>query len=270
MKYKVGDKVRVTPHLDESDSTDACYVTPSMLAMRGGIYTIAEIADNGNYKLYANDGSWWYFTEEMLEPVTGFRGGKIPTSVNDESEALEYMANNVCVRIDISDFDAAEFSRQLEEYCNKHMKRKEDNSMGFAFQTIEGYRIDKSNNTKIPTIETEVAILGHTGRATCDKADYDEREGVLNAIANAVCNGSFDKAYRAAVKGNKRVELFGRTCKYCGEVFPTIEERKAHEAWHVERRKARHERYKLRKRAKEIAFEQKAQEMAKEIIQEEK
>ena len=59
-----------------------------------------------------------------------------------------------------------------------------------------------------------------------------------------------------------------RTCTYCGQVFDTVEEKQEHEAWHVERKKARRERYLLRKRAKEIAFEEQAQKMAKEIIAE--
>jgi hypothetical protein len=53
-------------------------------------------------------------------------------------------------------------------------------------------------------------------------------------------------------------------------VCDTIEDKNEHEAWHVECRKARHERYLLRKRAKEIAFEEQAQKMAKEIIAEDK
>ena len=145
---------------------------------------------------------------------------------------------------------------------------KEDKPMKFTFYTTEGYRMDKSNNTKVPTITTTVVstTCDAAGSATCDKADYDERQGVLEALANLACRGNFDKEYRKNIKLNKRADEAKRTCKYCGEVFPTIEEREAHEAWHVERRKARHERYKLRKRAKEIAFEQKAQEMAKEMM----
>ena len=47
-------------------------------------------------------------------------------------------------------------------------------------------------------------------------------------------------------------------------------ERIKHMDWHVECRKARHERYRLRKRAKEIVFEEAAQKMAKEITKENK
>ena len=141
----------------------------------------------------------------------------------------------------------------------------------FTFSTEEGYRYDKSNNTKIPTITTKVVDnTVNSATATCDKENYDERQGVLEALANLACCGDFDKQYRKAVKIRKREDKAWRTCVYCGKVFDTIEEKKAHEAWHVERRKARHERYKLRKRAKEIAFEAEAQRIAKEMMKEEK
>ena len=76
-------------------------------------------------------------------------------------------------------------------------KLKEENNLKFTFYVTEGYRMDKSNNTRIPTMTTEVLINGkdyqYSGSATCDKTDYEEREGVLNAIANAVCGGNFDR-----------------------------------------------------------------------------
>ena len=146
--------------------------------------------------------------------------------------------------------------------------------MRLTFYTTEGYRIDTSNNSKIPTITTKVdCIFGdliQSGSATCDKFNYDERQGVLEAVANAIFRGKFDREYNRAVKANKEHEKLTRTCYYCGKVFDTVEERQAHEVWHVERRKARHERYLLRKRAKEIAFEEQAQKMAKEMLEEQK
>ena len=147
---------------------------------------------------------------------------------------------------------------------NAQFKNEEDKPMRLTFSTTEGYRIDTSNNTKIPTITTKVdCIFGdliQSGSATCDKFNYDERQGVIEAVANALFRGKFDREYNRAVKANY----------YCGKVFDTVEERQAHEVWHVERRKARHERYLLRKRAKEIAFEEQAQKMAKEMLEEQK
>lgn len=136
-----------------------------------------------------------------------------------------------------------------------------------TFETTEGYRIDKTNNEKVPTVTTTVCWANHEGSATCDKSDYNMRQGCLEAIANTIFNGSFDKAYRKAVKFNEQDDKMSRTCMRCGKLFPTVEECVEHEKWHIERKKARHERYLLRKRAKEIAFEKKAQELAKEMIQ---
>ena len=179
-------------------------------------------------------------------------------------------------------------SRELEEKFNKELanhfnafpnngisaKNGGKNSMKFTFYTTEGYRIDKSNNTRIPIMTTEVLVNGkdyqYSGSATCDKTDYSEREGVLNAIANAVCGGNFDREFNKVIKNKAFADKKARTCTYCGKVCDTSEEKIEHEKWHVERRKARHERYLLRKRAKEIAFEEQAQKMAKEMMGEQK
>lgn len=174
----------------------------------------------------------------------GFRGGKIPTP----DELIK------------------------KEFNVKWIKEEKKMPTKFTFYVTEGYRMDKSNNTKIPTITTEVLVNGvdyqYSGSATCDKADYSERDGILNAIANAVCCGNFDREFNKVIKNRAFADKKARTCTYCGKVFDTVEEKQAHEAWHVERKKARRERYLLRKRAKEIAFEEQAQKMAKEIIAE--
>ena len=137
----------------------------------------------------------------------------------------------------------------------------------FTFYVKEGTRPDKKCNGLIPTMTTTVVdASGKKATVTCDKADYSERQGVLEAIAQMACGGNFDKEYDKAVKKNKLIELHDRTCTYCGKVFDTVEEREAEEAWHVECRKARHDRYLLRKRAKEIAFEEQAQRLAKEMM----
>lgn len=147
--------------------------------------------------------------------------------------------------------------------------------MKFTFYVTEGTRVDKSCNGTIPTMTTTVEANNYSrtapvGTATCDKADYDMRQGVIEALANMYCDGDFDKAFNKAVKRNELADKKKRTCTYCGKVLDTVEEKQAHEAWHVERRKARRERYLLRKRAKEIAFEEQAQKMAKEMIKEDK
>lgn len=152
-------------------------------------------------------------------------------------------------------------SRELEEKFNEELakhfnafpndgisaKNGGKNSMKFTFYVTEGTRVDKSCNGTIPTMTTTVEANNYSrtapvGTATCDKA----------------------------VKRNELADKKKRTCTYCGKVLDTVEEKQVYEAWHVERRKARRERYLLRKRAKEIAFEEQAQKMAKEMIKEDK
>ena len=276
MKFKIGDKVRVRGDLQVGDGMGCTTAVEGMLKYRNRIMTVKEARSSmtGNYTIYRLDGDneFWAWTEGMLEPAYAEGGyipyGKIPTPSNPIpiEEQLGYTIRD---SLD-SAFDAwRKLGGATSLFHENTISIKEDKPMKFTFSTKEGYRIDKSNNTKIPTITTTVTttVGGDKASATCDKVDYDERQGVLEALANLACRGDFDKEYRKAVKTNKEYEIATRTCDYCGKVFDSVEERKDHEAWHVERRKARHERYKLRKRAKEIAFEEVAQKMAKEMIE---
>lgn len=224
------------------------------------------------------------FSENELEPVYA-DGGLVSIHDVDTHELwttpfiipkdrldalVDAWAKLGCTTFRVSPSEADELIKK--ELNVKWIKEEKKMSTKFTFYTIEDYRIDKSNNTRIPTITTEVLVNGkdyqYSGSATCDKTDFDEREGVLNAIANAVCCGNFDREFNKVMKNKAFANKKSRTCTYCGQLFDTVAEKEAHEAWHVERRKARHERYLLRKRAKEIAFEEAAQKMAKEIIAE--
>ncbi len=174
-------------------------------------------------------------------------------------------------------YELSELSGHFNAFSNDGISAKNGgkNSMKFTFYVTEGTRVDKSCNGTIPTMTTMVSYIDKygcimKGTATCDKTDYDERQGVLEAFANATCGNDFYKAYAEAVKEKKHRDIADRTCTYCGKVCDTIEDKNEHEAWHVECRKARHERYLLRKRAKEIAFEEQAQKMAKEMMGEQK
>lgn len=228
---------------------------------------LGEVVAYGYMDNYIGDG------EEVIEfsdlvatggVCTGFRGGKITTP---------------------KDVIRSKVERAMQEFlnigCCRTVIPKEEKKMPtkFTFYVKEGTRPDKKCNGTIPTMTTNIELFDGNvfdkvttirGSATCDKTDYDERQGVLEALANAVCGGEFEKRYSKAVKANKDADLIMRTCTYCGKVCDTSEEKIEHEKWHVERRKARRERYLLRKRAKEIAFEEQAQKMAKEMMGEQK
>jgi hypothetical protein len=277
-----------------------------------GNYTVYEINDDGECwswtdemfePAYANGGYVPYhkiptpkkpvsIEEQLRLPkgvsihdhfCDGFRENKKPECVLNEKQAKEYADNIIATSELISHMTGIPCENSINKLktclsasSNDGISAKNGgkNSMKFTFYTEEGYRIDKSNNSKVETITTFVKINGfdntYLGMATCDKVDYSEREGVINALANAMCNGNFDREFNKAVKDNARADKKARTCTYCGQLFDTVAEKEVHEAWHVERKKARRERYLLRKRAKEIAFEEQAQKMAKEMMGEQK
>ena len=209
--------------------------------------------------------------EEIYEFPDLFANGGVVSIHDLQTDALSDWATNVQLDKETV-FNG--LSQVLKRATKVYSSTKEEKNLKFTFYTEEGYRIDKSNNSKVETITTFVKINGfdntYLGMATCDKVDYSEREGVINALANAMCNGNFDREFNKAVKDNARADKKKRTCTYCGQLFDTVEEKQAHEAWHVERKKARRERYLLRKRAKEIAFEEQAQKLAKEMMGEQK
>ena len=271
MKYKVRDRVKVKNEFDIYEE------------YRGKQFVIEECDSSDNtYLCHPTTGGYRiWFSEEKLEPAA-IRSLLFPNVeyVFNEKQAEEYAGNMIATAESISHITGTPYENSINKlktclsaFSNDGISAKNGgkNSMKFTFYTEEGYRIDKSNNSKVETITTFVKINGfdntYLGMATCDKVDYSEREGVINALANAMCNGNFDREFNKAVKDNARADKKARTCTYCGQLFDTIAEKEAHEAWHVECRKARHERYLLRKRAKEIAFEEAAQKMAKEMVE---
>ena len=284
MKYKVGDKVRIKRTLSAAIRYGGVLVNTDMVKRGGEIATITKIYDDG----YNISGDYWFWNDEMLEPADnivrmadgtiigdfstggfcdGFRGGKIPSDLIVSRTEIERTTDLLLKALEKP---SVKFGiKKLEQ------KLKEEKNLKFTFHVTEGTRVDKSCNGTIPTMTTVVEANSYSrtapvGIATCDKADYDMRQGVLEALANMYCDGDFDKVYNKAVKRNELADKKKRTCTYCGKVFDTVEEKQAEEAWHIERKKARRERYLLRKRAKEIAFEEQAQKMAKEMMGEQK
>jgi hypothetical protein len=206
-----------------------------------------------------SDHGWWVKADD-IKPVC------VPEiSIKIEKDSPYEICQSVISALETQGVGITFKNDSTLEFAKEYKKMPR-----FEFKTEERTRIDKTCNGTIPIVTTRVTINGRTGEATCDKAEYDERQGVLEALANAICNDSFYKVYAEAVRQNKIADKKSRTCTYCHKVFDTVEEKEKHEAWHVECKKARRERYLLRKRAKEIAFEEQAQKMAKEMIKENK
>ena len=212
--------------------------------------------------------------EEIYEFPDLFANGGVVSIHDLQTDALSDWATNVQLDKETV-FNG--LSQVLKRATKVYSSTKEEKKMPtkFTFYVKEGTRVDKTCNKLIPTMTTFITAESYGdstyhGAATCDKADYDERQGCLEALANAMLGGNFDRDFNRAVKANEFADKKKRTCTYCGQLFDTVEEKQAHEAWHVERKKARRERYLLRKRAKEIAFEEQAQKMAKEMMGEQK
>lgn len=244
IKYKIGDRV-----MNVSDSLvpkNSCG-TVSFTTVLGDIIGITW-----------DEIGFHYTHKDLIAPLIDV---KIDTNYNINPAKICQSITSVLEQYGVG--------LTLKNGKTLEVKKEKESMLNLEFKTEEGYRIDKTCNKQIPTIKTTVSsrtVPWRNGVATCDKTDYSERQGVIEALANLICNGNFDREFNKAVKKNKLVELHDRTCIYCGKVFDTVEELRAHEAWHVERKKARRERYLLRKRAKEIAFEEQAQKMAKDMF----
>lgn len=142
---------------------------------------------------------------------------------------------------------------------------------GFAFTTVEGERYvshGKHKGEAIPTITTTVYAVDYseTGSATCDKSDYNKRQGILEAIANMVCDGNFDREYNKILNNQKKIDDRLRKCSTCGKTYKTKEEARACEQAHIDRKKAKRENYLMRKAAKKRAREMQVEQMAKDIL----
>lgn len=113
--------------------------------------------------------------------------------------------------------------------------------------------LGKHKGEAIPTITTTVSYGGGfiTGNATCDEVNFDKRQGVLEALANAICNGNFDREYNKLLKCEAEIKKALCTCSACGKIYETTEEARACREKHIENKKARIQKYRERKEARD-------------------
>lgn len=268
MKYKVGDRVRIKPTLNEDDTTPDCWVSAKMITKRGQIYPIVKITSCGIYGLdldNGKDGCW--FTEDMLEPA--------------DSKTLR-MADGTIIGEFAKEGIIGEF-KGIPIYAIP----KEEKNLKFTFYVTDWVDINKTNGEKIPMKRTVAYIGSNTdveADTSCPVAEYDERIGCLIAaakisakrsteakmmyniarstwgtelswailfeLANAAFNGNFERAYKKFHNDNIRFEKKRLTCNFCGKVFETIEEKTKHENEHIQNKKNKREKYLIRKEAK--------------------
>lgn len=264
-KFKVGDRVRVCDARDSDEHVDfgECGVVrgihPANDYHRCTCYSVQfDKFNEGRHTCLGlcDEGHGWNCDEEMLEPASAsaFRGGKIPNvSFADYTDSL-------C--------DALRALGSVAYF----KQTKEDKSM--IFRVIDGERVDKTCNKKIQTKITEVRVGELEGIARCDADEYNERDGVLNAIANAVC-GNFDREYGKFLAHKKHEYEASCKCAICGHTADkdgkpyTPEDARACEAAHEARKKAKREAWlekrEAAKRLRELERKGRIEEYMKQI-----
>ena len=159
----------------------------------------------------------------------------------------KWFANIKCYDINMSNNTLIDTN--THKYVQEESKMRRINVLQSAEQ-----RINKTNNTKYDVITTEVTVGNIYGKVTLSAHDKnDTKMAIMYAICNAIVGGNFDIAYEKYLKEKEAIEnpISARTCSYCGMIFNTIHEKEEHEKLeHIEKRKARHERYLIRKEAK--------------------
>lgn len=280
MKFKVGDEAKVKNSFDFDEE------------YRGKQFVIEECdSSDDTYLCHPTTGGYRiWFSEEKLEPADSktlrmadgtiigkFNAGGV-VSIHDlpisewhkltfkNGSSIEALPqkddtfrgeNHFCTGFEAPYLDLSAF---LNDGISANNGGK--NSMKFTFYVKEGTRIDKSCNKTVPTMTTFVSIgRYHSGKATCDKVDYSERDGILNAIANAVLGGNFDREYEKFLADKKHKYDESCKCKICGRNYYedektgkrtpfTPEDARKHEEWHEQNKKNKREKYLIRKEAK--------------------
>lgn len=146
-----------------------------------------------------------------------------------------------------------EHHRSLKKLHQEYMKSQEVREMLYKldFTTTKGKRYasyGKHNGEEISTITTTVSLGGRIGKATIDEKDYDERQGILEALGNAIY-GSFETEYQKYKKKEAQEDKKLRRCTICGKLYDTQDEARACEKAHKERKEADAKAWTIRKEA---------------------
>ena len=251
-KFKVGEKVEILNGIGIPDYTKG-WCMPEYV---GDVVTIRDCEKYSDGRIAYRIWEYPYtFDERGLAPATvtsGFRGGKISTATSIIGSLL-----------DSSDL--------WTSFSIKEGKTMRDKSI--IFRVIDSERVDKTCNKTIPTKTTMVWVGELVGVAKCDADEYNERDGVLNAIANAVC-GNFDREYGKFLAHKKREYEMACKCAVCGHTADTPEDARACEAAHEARKKAKREAWlekrEAAKRLREMEREGRIEEYMKQIAKRKK
>lgn len=287
MKFKVGDNVIYTGNermhlrgvVGTIDSTTLIVATNNSTGSSTIVDGYVVNFPCGTYSIKEKDLQEWPIksinieNSFLFEPVTATDNKT--KSVKIESFSLyEPKTSTSNETIDLSD-PAYANQKWILSIDTAHSVSEPDSSFtiktsDWTISTEETERINTLNNTRIPQIKTIVKLPFSpvVGTAVCDKADYDEREGILNAIANAVFNGNFDRYYNHKVKEKEKMEKAACKCEKCGKVYSTPSEARDCEIKHLENKLKKAEKKVLKTEAKRRLEELKKENQIKAYMEE--
>lgn len=195
-------------------------------------YHIKGMADRRAYKVIDKDGEFVRLEgKRTVCPIWG----------------LNKLEQVITREISPADFDGSVYLQKPTLLT--HIPKTNSTIVSIETSRRDGYsKKEKISVTKITT--TVVLQDGTKGSATCDAVEYDERTGVLNAIANAKCGGNFDLEYNKYCKNREKITKTKCKCGCCGKQYWTQED--AHECRkkHIANKIRKHENYLIRREAK--------------------
>jgi hypothetical protein len=207
-------------------------------------FLIAPYMDNNTKKAIMNGRYKEQQEKNYNITIVQIKKGEIVDIVHVNNK---WFADNKCYDINMSNH------KLIDTNTHKYVQEESKMKKIIVNQKTE-QRINKTNNTKYDVLTTEVSVGNIHNTVTLSVNDEnDTKMAIMYAICNSVVGGNFDIAYEKYLKEKEAKEnpISARTCSYCKTVFNTIEEKEEHERTeHIEKRKARHERYLIRKEAK--------------------
>lgn len=244
-KFKVGDLIIGNERADaEYNLTrkDVICIVKTLSGDDRGMEV--QIVKSPFYISDANMNKTWSVGVECFDKYTG------PIHINDEQGVT---------------------SKPNKSEVKKHMKKTIDKPSTIKFDIKEGRRyksFGKHSGATIETVTTTITLNGKTASATCDKDNYNERQGILEALGNMFYD-NFDREYEKYV--HQKNMKFKETCKctICGKLYETPEDARSCENGHEEKRAKKFSDYLLRKEAikriKEAEHEKKIEALMAEI-----
>lgn len=169
MKYKVGDKVRVREDLIVGEKYGKDVFTSTMVSFKGKIVTIKKIVED-KYEIEEDSQTWWW-TYEMLLPVTKYKIGDKVIVREDLDVGKEY-GNDYVINsmlplkgktVTICDIDDDEY--KIKEDFQKHwwtdgmFSGKISEDFSFEESVSQNRLPEGENSSDIITVKTNKVKL---------------------------------------------------------------------------------------------------------------